>query len=251
DNLQRLQESLRSETFETCPVRRVNIPKSNGKVRPLGIPSIADRVVQEAVRMVLEPICEADFRQNSFGFRPNRRTMDAIRYILWSATERKKFFWVVKGDIPSYFDTICHRRLMELLRRRVRDGKLLDLVWKFLGGGVVEGKLFKDTTVGTPQGGIASPLLANVYLHELDKHMEKYTALTLNEKAERRKAGLANFVYVRYADDFVVLCNGSRSAAEAIREELHQFLHDRLRLTLSMEKTKVTHANDGFDFLGF
>jgi RNA-directed DNA polymerase len=250
-NLQRLRESLQSETFEACPVRRVNIPKSNGKVRPLGIPSMADRIVQEAVRMVLELIYEADFRQNSFGFRPNRRTMDAIRYILWSATECKKFFWVVEGDISSYFDTICHRRLMKLLRRRVRDGKLLDLVWKFLRAGVMEGKLFKDTKVGTPQGGIASPLLANVYLHELDKYMEKYTALTRKEKAARRKAGLANFVYVRYADDFVVLCNGSRSAAEAIREELHQFLHDRLRLMLSMEKTKITHVNDGFDFLGF
>src|SRR5262249_17975491 len=147
----------------------------------------------------------------------NRRTMDAIRYILWSATECKKFFWVVEGDISSYFDTICHRRLMKLLGRRVRDGKLLDLVWKFLRAGVMEGKLFKDTKVGTPQGGIASPLLANVYLHELDRYMEKYTALTRKEKAARRKAGLANFVYVRYADDFVVLCNGPRSAAEAIR----------------------------------
>jgi RNA-directed DNA polymerase len=250
-NLQRLGEALKSGTFAACPVRRVNIPKSNGKLRPLGIPSIRDRIVQEAVRMALEPIFEADFCQNSFGFRPNRCTMDAIRYLIWSATERKKFFWVVEGDISSYFDTVHHRRLTKLLRRRIADDKLLDLVWKFLRAGVMERKLFKDTTLGVPQGGIVSPLLANVYLHELDKYMERYTALSVTEKTVRRKQRLANFVYVRYADDFVVLCNGTREQAEAMRQELHTFLASSLRLTLSLEKTKVTHLDDGFDFLGF
>lgn len=250
-NLKRLRLVLESETFVACPVRRVNIPKGNGKIRPLGIPTIRDRIVQEAVRMVLEPIYEADFVQNSFGFRPNRRTMDAIKYLIWSATERKKFFWVIEGDISSYFDTICHRKLTKLLRRRIGDEKLLELIWKFLRAGVMERKLFKDTKLGTPQGGIASPLLANIYLHELDKYMERYTALSTAEKTARRKQGLENYVYVRYADDFVVLCNGGRAQAEALRQELHEFLASKLKLTLSLEKTKVTHINDGFDFLGF
>jgi RNA-directed DNA polymerase len=250
-NLRALAESLRSGTFAACPVRRVNIPKPNGGSRPLGIPTVRDRIVQEAVRMALEPIYEADFCQNSFGFRPNRRTMDAIKYLVWSATERKKFFWVVEGDIASFFDTVHHRRLVKLLRRRIADGQLLDLVGKFLRAGVMERKLFKDTRRGVPQGGVVSPLLANVYLHELDKYMERYTGLPKREKAARRGQGLANYVYVRYADDFVVLCNGTREQAEAVRQELHSFLASRLRLTLSLEKTKVTHVDDGFDFLGF
>jgi RNA-directed DNA polymerase len=163
-NLRRLAESLQAGTFEACPVRRVNIPKPNGKVRPLGIPAIRDRIVQEALRMALEPIFEADFVQQSFGFRPNRRTMDAIRYLTWSATEAKRFFWAIEGDISAYFDTINHRRLVKLLRRRVRDAKILDLVWKFLRAGVMERKLFKDTDLGTPQGGIATlpTILQNV-----------------------------------------------------------------------------------------
>jgi group II intron reverse transcriptase/maturase len=179
----------------------VNIPKPNGKVRPLGIPAIRDRIAQEALRMALEPIFEADFVQQSFGFRPNRRTMDAIRYLTWSATEAKRFFWAIEGDISAYFDTINHRRLVKLLRRRVKDARILDLIRKFLRAGVMERKLFKDTELGTPQGGIASPLLANVYLHELDRYMRRYTALSDREKRQRRRRGLPNFVYVRYADD--------------------------------------------------
>jgi group II intron reverse transcriptase/maturase len=250
-NLGQLQTALRSGDFKACPVRRVYIPKSGGKYRPLGIPTIRDRIVQEAVRMVLEPIYEADFSQYSFGFRPNRCTMDAIRCITWSTQERAKFFWVVEGDISSYFDTINHRKLMKLLRRRVDDEELLNLIWNFLRSGVMERKLFKDTKLGTPQGGIVSPLLANVYLHELDRFMGKYTGLTRYERIRRRREGQGNFVYVRYADDFVVLCNGPRAQAEQMRTELHTFLSSELRLTLSMEKTKITHLNDGFDFLGF
>jgi len=164
DNLQQLAQDLKAETFEPYPVRRTFIPKSPGKVRPLGIPTIRDRIVQEALRMILEPIYEADFSQFSFGFRPNRCTMDAIKCILWSTTERKKFFWIIEGDISSYFDTINHKKLLRLLGRRVKDRRLLKLTWKFLRAGVMEGKLFRDTKLGTPQGGIISPLLANVYL---------------------------------------------------------------------------------------
>jgi RNA-directed DNA polymerase len=249
-NLQRLHLALKSGTFTACPVRRVNIPKANGKVRPLGVPTIRDRIVQEAVRMVLEPIYEADFSQRSFGFRPCRCTMGAIRYLMDYATEHSKYFWVIEGDISAYFDTINHRKLVKLLRRRIDDEKLLDLIWKFLRAGVMERKLFKGTRLGTPQGGIVSPLLANVYLHELDKHMGRYD-LPEEERRKRRRQGLANFAYARYADDFVILCNGTKEQAVGIRQEAHDFLRDTLRLTLSMEKTKVVHLNDGLDFLGF
>jgi RNA-directed DNA polymerase len=201
--------------------------------------------------MVLEPIFEAGFSQYSFGFRPNRCTMDAIKAITWATQERKKYFWIIEGDIAAYFDTINHRKLMSLLRKRVKDERFLSLIWKFLRAGVMERKLFKDTKLGTPQGGIISPFLANVYLHELDKYMERYTALPTKEKTVRRIAGMANYAYIRYADDFVILANGSKGQAETVRDEVRNFLSTNLRLTLSMEKTKITHLNDGFDFLGF
>ena len=250
-NLADLQEALQSETFVACPVRRVYIPKPNGKVRPLGIPSIRDRIVQEAVRMILEPIYEAGFSQYSFGFRPNRCTMDAIRAITQYTKENMKFFWVIEGDISAYFDTINHRKLLKLLRRRVRDERLLNLIRLFLRAGVMERRLFKDTIIGTPQGGIISPLLANVYLHELDGYMKRYTALSLYEKRVRRRTGQANFAYIRYADDFVILSNGTREQTETMKEEVRNFLASALHLSLSMEKTRITHLDDGFDFLGF
>jgi RNA-directed DNA polymerase len=252
EQLQQLAVELRSETFTPYPVRRVYIPKSDGsgRLRPLGIPSIKDRIVQEALRMVLEPIYEADFSQYSFGFRPNRCTMDAIKCITWSAMGHKKYFWIIEGDIASYFDTINHRKLVKLLRRRISDEKLIALIWKFLRAGVMERKLFKDTLCGAPQGGIVSPLLANIYLDELDEQLVKFV-VSRKEKASRRQQRKANFVYVRYADDFVVLCNGTKAQAEELKEELYRFLSESLRLTLSREKTKITHLNDGFKFLGF
>jgi RNA-directed DNA polymerase len=169
----------------------------------------------------------------------------------WSTQENKKYFWVIEGDISSYFDTINHRRMMQILRQHIKDKRVLDLVWKFLRAGVMEKKLFRDTKCGTPQGGIFSPLLANIYLDRLDRYMGRYTALPQREKTKRRKQGLSNYVYNRYADDFVVVCNGTKDQAEALREELHGFLKADLKLNLSLEKTKITHLNDGFKYLGF
>ena len=249
--LERLREDLRHGRFEPYPVRRVYIQKTTGKLRPLGILTIRDRIVQETVRMVLEPIFEADFSPNSYGFRPNRRTMDAIKAITLYTTNATKYFWAIEGDIASCFDSIHHKKLLKLVQRRVKDQRLLALIQKFLRAGVMEGKLFKDTRYGVPQGGILSPLLSNIYLHELDRYMERYTGLSPWQKRKRRQQGKGNFTLSRYADDFVILTNGAKADAEAMRQEVADFLRDELKLTLSLEKTKVTHLNDGFAFLGF
>jgi RNA-directed DNA polymerase len=252
ENQAKLAQELQSETFQPYPVRRVYIPKPHGKTRPLGIPSIKDRIVQEALRMILEPIFEADFSQYSFGFRPTRRTMDAIRYIQWSISEKKKFYWVIEGDISSYFDTIHHPKLIRLVGRRIKDKKILRLIWKFLRAGVMEKRTFRDTELGTPQGGVISPLLANIYLHAFDRYMEEhYLSLPQKEKRKRRREGLGNFTFARYADDWVVLGNGRKHQVEQCLEELSQFFKTTLRLDLSKEKTRITHINDGVKFLGF
>ena len=257
-NLQELREQLKSGTFDPLPVRRVILEekKRDGriKLRPLGIPAIRDRIVQEALRMILEPIWESDFSTYSYGFRPNRCTMDAVSY-LWAKMIGHAgwaYKWVIEGDISSYFDTIHHRKLMKLVQRRIKEKKLLDLIWKFLQAGVLDGCNYTETLAGVPQGGIVSPLLANIYLHELDKYMEDtYVSRPQIVKHRNRKKGIPNFLYTRYADDFVVLCDGNKAQAQEMKEELSQFLKSSLKLELSREKTKITHVTDGFQFLGF
>jgi RNA-directed DNA polymerase len=253
-NINGLKEALKAKTFEPMPVKRVYIPKSNSeKKRPLGIPILVDRIVQEALRMTLEPIWEADFSRHSYGFRPNRSTYDAISYLynMLTGSSGATYQWVIEGDIASYFDTIPHRRLLKAVKKRVADRDTRDLLWKFLRAGVMYQNTIKETPTGTPQGGIVSPLLANIYLHELDRYMEsKYLNLTESQRYRRRKKGLGNALYVRYADDFVVLCNGTKAEALAIKQEIGELLRT-MGLTLSEEKTKVTHITEGFDFLGY
>jgi RNA-directed DNA polymerase len=253
-NINRLKEMLKAKTFEPTPVKRVYIPKPNSeKKRPLGIPTLLDRIVQEALRMILEPIWETDFSQYSYGFRPNRSTYDAITYLRNRLTGKggATYQWAIEGDIASYFDTIPHRRLVKAVKKRVADRNIRDLLWKFLRAGVMYQGTMKETLTGTPQGGIVSPLLANIYLHELDRYMEsKYLNLTRHQRERRRKQGIGNVLYVRYADDFVVLCNGTKAEALAMQEELKGIL-STMGLTLSEEKTKVTHITEGFDFLGY
>ncbi|MDP9442574.1 MAG: group II intron reverse transcriptase/maturase [Actinomycetota bacterium] len=248
-----LRDDLKAGRFVPQRVREKTIPKANGKIRSLGIPTTADRVVQAALKLVLEPIFEADFKPCSYGFRPRRRAQDAIAEIHYLASPSRNYGWVFEADIKACFDEIDHTALMGRVRDRIGDKRVLGWVKAFLRAGILtEEGLDRETTTGTPQGGILSPLLANIALSALDEHFAaKWAALgPRSTRGKRRRAGTPVMRLVRYADDFVIMVAGTRHDADALWDEVGLVLAP-MGLRLSEEKTRVCHIDEGFDFLGW
>jgi RNA-directed DNA polymerase len=250
--LAELRTELRARAYRPSPVRERMIPKPGGKLRRLGIATVRDRVAQAALKLVLEPIFEADFQSCSYGFRPNRRAQDAIEEVHHLGTN--SYEWVLEADIHACFDEISHGALMGRVNKRIKDKRVLALIKAFLKAGVLtELGDEEETYTGTPQGGILSPLLANIALSGLDDEFvrEWQEAMgTEYQRRRRRELGQGNWRLIRYADDFVVMVSGTREHAEALRDKVQAALAP-IGLRLSEAKTKVVHLDEGFDFLGF
>jgi len=236
DVLNELQEVLEAKKYRPKSVRRVHIPKPDGRERPLGIPIVRDRIVQASTKSVIEPIFEADFLDCSYGFRPGRSPHDALESI--RKANNNGYTVVLDADIKGYFDNINHDWLIECVEKRISDRRVVKLIRQWLKSGVMESDGFHETELGTPQGGVISPLLANIYLHEFDKFWTEQSDV--------------NGILVRYADDFVILFRTEREAKRGMK--LVQCKMREMGLKLHEKKTKIVdtkYGNGGFDFLGF
>lgn len=229
-NLSALERDLKNGSFQPLPLRRKFIDKGGGKLRPLGIPAVRDRVAQEVLRRLLHPIFEPLFHHASFGFRPGRNCHQALARALEHHAAGYRV--ILDADIVGFFDNLSQALIKEAVAAQVADGNILNLVEKFLRAGVLEDGVFKPTTVGTPQGGVISPLLANIVLNHLDWQLHQL-----------------GYCFVRYADDFVVLCLSKTQAEEAKTQVTH--ILNQLGLALSAEKTRITTFGKGYSFLGF
>ena len=252
--LEELRQELKSGAYRPLPARERLIPKRSGKLRSLGISTVRDRIVQTAAKLVLEPIFEADFCPTSYGFRPGRRAQDAIEEVRFFINAPRSYVWVIEGDVEDCFGSLHHGLLMEQVRRRVTDKRVLALTRRFLAAGIMrEHGTLTATPSGTPQGSGLSPLLANIALSVLDRHFQDAWATRRwhSQRARDRAKGRPSYRMIRYADDFVVLVRGTEAQARALKELTAEFMRERMRLTLSPEKTAITHVDDGFDLLGF
>jgi len=230
-NLNEIQRMLKQDRYKPKPVKRVYVPKPDGRQRPLGIPTIRDRIVQQALKNVIEPIFEAEFVDSSYGYRPGKSAKQAIEQIEVVIDDGHE--WVIDADIKAFFDMENHEKLIDAVAERISDGRVLRLIRSFLEADIIkQGQGLVKNVIGTPPGGVISPLLANIYLHYFDERMAEL-----------------GYEVVRYADDFLVLCESEEEANEAI-SHVKEILGE-LELTLHPDKTKIKNFSEGVDFLGF